>query len=249
MRTISAPALALVFASLASAATLSIRQNPSARTLKHLLVRQSDSSTLDPSELPPQCQSLCTSAVSILNECTSGVACGCSSSDLSDLETCFNCLGNAAPGLQDSLDSSLNGNILVEIPKSNAQLFCFSTDYETACQAGGSTGSSSGTGSGSFSDSNDTPTGSGSSPAPTSSSSRGGSSSTGTGSSSSSDDSDSDSDSTSSSSGTGSKSGSGTSGSNSGSSGGGLGTGGAMSNSVNMFGLTLVAVFGGMLVL
>ncbi|KAK7461825.1 hypothetical protein VKT23_008256 [Stygiomarasmius scandens] len=230
MRTISAPALALVFASLASAATLSIRQNPSARTLKHLLVRQSDSSTLDPSELPPQCQSLCTSAVSILNECTSGVACGCSSSDLSDLETCFNCLGNAAPGLQDSLDSSLN-------------------DYETACQAGGSTGSSSGTGSGSFSDSNDTPTGSGSSPAPTSSSSRGGSSSTGTGSSSSSDDSDSDSDSTSSSSGTGSKSGSGTSGSNSGSSGGGLGTGGAMSNSVNMFGLTLVAVFGGMLVL
>ncbi|THU82038.1 hypothetical protein K435DRAFT_972104 [Dendrothele bispora CBS 962.96] len=233
MRTTSVSVAALALASFASAGTLrlSIRENPNARSLRGLLARQSDSSTLDPSDLPPQCQSQCTSSVSLLNDCTSGGACGCSTTDIDGLETCFNCLGNLVPDEKDQLDESLD-------------------EYKSACV---SSDSSSSDGGFSFSD---TATGfatatsgdddSSSFPEPTATG-RSGSSGSGSNTSTAS-----RSGSTSSSN-SGSNSGSSGSGSGSGldtgSGSGSGGSGGAMSVGANVVGLTLVTVLGGLLAL
>ncbi|THU82035.1 hypothetical protein K435DRAFT_872724 [Dendrothele bispora CBS 962.96] len=98
--------ITLVSVSLVSVGSISARQTHSAKTLRHLLVRQVPGVNFN--ALPAECQNQqCSNTVNNLHlRCDSLNDCGCSSSDISDAQSCFDCLANVAitPDLKDGFE-------------------------------------------------------------------------------------------------------------------------------------------------
>ncbi|KAJ4490815.1 hypothetical protein J3R30DRAFT_3425474 [Lentinula aciculospora] len=61
-----------------------------------LIPRQSSSSGIDPSEIPTQCQSQCTTVLNTISACTTD-SCICTTTNANDLESCVNCLVSLDP--------------------------------------------------------------------------------------------------------------------------------------------------------
>ncbi|THU96811.1 hypothetical protein K435DRAFT_778368 [Dendrothele bispora CBS 962.96] len=115
------------------------------RAATDIVVRQDDSSALDPSQFPSQCQSSCTTIISSLNGCTSE-SCICTSDNAKGMESCVNCLISIAP---DSTSLKTEGQSLIdqfntECASFNIPTITVSTGTSTSDSSASITGTSSG---------------------------------------------------------------------------------------------------------
>jgi len=75
-------------------------------TIQRLGKRQSTSG-INPSEFPSACQSECTTTLNTISACT-GLSCVCTSSNLSGIQTCINCIVDTESSLQPVGQSVIN---------------------------------------------------------------------------------------------------------------------------------------------
>ncbi|KAJ3730395.1 hypothetical protein EV361DRAFT_892014 [Lentinula raphanica] len=61
-----------------------------------LIPRQSSTSGIDPSDIPTQCQSQCTTVLNTISTCTT-VSCVCTTDNANEMESCVNCLISLDP--------------------------------------------------------------------------------------------------------------------------------------------------------